>query len=101
VHGPLDAGGDLARVVNDLWAVKLMGMSGSRDPRLSFDAVTEVYDEIRPGYPPVAFDDLFGLLPPRPDVVEIGPGSGQATQDCSAAKQRCVPSRSDRHWPTC
>lgn len=79
--GPLEAGGDLVGVANDLWAVKLMGMSGSRDPRLSFDAVAEVYDEIRPGYPPVVFDDLFGLLPPRPDVVEIGPGSGQATRD--------------------
>lgn len=56
-------------------------MSGPSDPRLSFDAAAEVYDEIRPGYPPVVFDDLFSLLPPRPDVVEVGPGTGQATRD--------------------
>jgi SAM-dependent methyltransferase len=51
------------------------------DPRLSFDSVAEIYDEIRPGYPSSMFDDLFRLLPASPRVLEVGPGTGQATRD--------------------
>jgi len=51
------------------------------DPRLSFDAAAEIYDEIRPGYPPALFDDLFDLLPAHPKILEVGPGTGQATGD--------------------
>jgi SAM-dependent methyltransferase len=51
------------------------------DPRLSFDSVVEAYDEVRPTYPAGVFEALFELLPPEPDVVEVGPGTGQATQD--------------------
>jgi len=51
------------------------------DPRRSFDNAVDVYDEIRPGYPPALFVDLFGLLPRDPFVVEVGPGTGQATGD--------------------
>ncbi|MGO9876366.1 MAG: class I SAM-dependent methyltransferase [Acidimicrobiia bacterium] len=51
------------------------------DPRRSFDNAAEVYDEIRPGYPAALFVDLFGLLPRDPFVVEVGPGTGQATKD--------------------
>jgi SAM-dependent methyltransferase len=54
------------------------------DPRLSFNAAVAVYDEIRPSYPAEMFDALFSLLPPRPDIVEIGPGTGQATKDLLA-----------------
>lgn len=50
------------------------------DIRLSFNQVPELYDEIRPGYPAALFDDLFDLLPPRPDIVEVGAGTGQATR---------------------
>jgi SAM-dependent methyltransferase len=56
-------------------------MSAESDPRASFDSAVEIYDEIRPGYPPAMFDDLFGLLPVRPLIVEVGPGTGQATRD--------------------
>lgn len=56
----------------------------SDDPRFSFDAAVDVYDEIRPSYPPQLFDDVFALLPPRPHVVEVGPGTGQATKDLLA-----------------
>lgn len=56
----------------------------SADPRLSFDAAVAVYDEIRPTYPAEVFSTLFALLPPRPNVVEVGPGTGQATKDLLA-----------------
>ena len=49
--------------------------------RLGFDNVPDVYAEIRPTYPPALFDHLFGLLPTRPSVLEVGPGTGQATRD--------------------
>lgn len=53
--------------------------------RLSFfDAVPEVYDRVRPEYPAALFDALFayaadGLGRAPHDVVEVGPGTGQAT----------------------
>ena len=47
--------------------------------RAGFDGVAELYDRIRPTYPPALFEELFARLPPQPDVVEIGPGTGQAT----------------------
>src|SRR5579859_7099207 len=51
------------------------------DPRLSFDQVAEIYDDIRPSYPAALFDYLFDRLPARPCIVEVGPGTGQATRD--------------------
>ena len=54
------------------------------DPRLSFNAAVAVYDEIRPSYPAEMFDALFALLPPQPSIVEVGPGTGQATKDLLA-----------------
>ena len=56
----------------------------SNDPRLSFNAAVAVYDEIRPSYPAEMFNALFTLLPPQPAIVEIGPGTGQATRDLLA-----------------
>jgi SAM-dependent methyltransferase len=57
------------------------------DPRArreSFDKVPDVYHRIRPGYPRALFDDLFDRLPGRPHVLEVGPGTGQATRDLLA-----------------
>ena len=51
------------------------------DVRSSFDRAVDAYDEVRPSYPSDLFDALFGLLPPTPDVVEVGPGTGKATKD--------------------
>jgi SAM-dependent methyltransferase len=34
---------------------------------------------VRPQYPGPLFDELFSRLPVRPEVVEVGPGTGQAT----------------------
>jgi SAM-dependent methyltransferase len=48
---------------------------------MSFDPAVDIYDEIRPSYPAALFDDLFELLPPHPNIVEVGPGTGQATRD--------------------
>jgi SAM-dependent methyltransferase len=47
--------------------------------RATFDQVAEIYDRVRPEYPAALFDELFSRLPARPDVVEVGPGTGQAT----------------------
>ena len=47
--------------------------------RHSFDAAADIYHDARPGYPDALFDRLATLLPTTPDVLEIGPGTGQAT----------------------
>ena len=44
----------------------------------------EIYDKIRPSYPPELFSVLFEILPIEPEVVEVGPGTGQATKDLLA-----------------
>jgi SAM-dependent methyltransferase len=54
------------------------------DKRLSFNEVPDVYDEIRPSYPAALYDVLFEMLPPQPMIVEVGPGTGQATRDLLA-----------------
>jgi SAM-dependent methyltransferase len=54
------------------------------DIRLSFDEAAAIYDEIRPSYPGELFDALFQLLPSGPEIVEVGPGTGQATKDLLA-----------------
>jgi SAM-dependent methyltransferase len=51
------------------------------DPRLSFDQAAEIYDQVRPRYPAALFDYLFNRLPARPNILEVGPGTGQATRD--------------------
>lgn len=52
-----------------------------RQLRATFDEDAELYDRCRPGYPEAIFDDLGELagLGPGTRVVEIGPGTGQAT----------------------
>lgn len=59
-------------------------MGRPNDVRLSFDEAVEIYDRIRPGYPADLFDAFFDLLPPSPEIVEVGPGTGQATKDLLA-----------------
>lgn len=56
----------------------------TRDPRLTFGTVADVYDEIRPTYPAALFDAFFALLPAAPGIMEVGPGTGQATRDLLA-----------------
>jgi protein-L-isoaspartate O-methyltransferase len=49
--------------------------------RSTFDEAAELYDRARPGYPAALFDDLVELagIGPGSRVLEIGPGTGQAT----------------------
>ena len=49
--------------------------------RSTFDAVATLYDEARPGYPELFFDDLASLsgTGPGAKVLEIGCGTAQAT----------------------
>jgi len=54
------------------------------DIRFSFNEVPEVYDRVRPSYPVDLFDTLFQMLPAQPKILEVGPGTGQATKDLLA-----------------
>jgi SAM-dependent methyltransferase len=49
--------------------------------RRVFDEAAELYDQARPGYPAALFDDLAEVasIGPGCRVLEIGPGTGQAT----------------------
>jgi SAM-dependent methyltransferase len=49
--------------------------------RAGFDRIADVYDRVRPGYPPAMFDDLAELagIGPGSTVLEIGCGTGQAS----------------------
>ena len=47
--------------------------------RTTFGEDAELYDRVRPAYPRALYDDLAELLGERPKVLEIGPGTGQAT----------------------
>ncbi len=55
-------------------------MVQQRDIRLSFNGAAEIYDAVRPSYPAALFDALFEMLPGNPMIVEVGPGTGQATR---------------------
>lgn len=47
--------------------------------RATFEQVAERYDRARPTYPRELIDDLTPRIPPGGRVLEIGPGTGQAT----------------------
>jgi SAM-dependent methyltransferase len=49
--------------------------------RTTFEEVPELYDRVRPTYPPALLDELVVLaaLPERARLLEIGPGTGKAT----------------------
>jgi SAM-dependent methyltransferase len=52
-----------------------------RASRTLFDRVAELYDRARPTYPEALFDEIVALsgIPDGGRVLEIGPGTGQAT----------------------
>jgi SAM-dependent methyltransferase len=54
------------------------------DIRLSFNEVADIYDQVRPSYPADLFDSVFQMLPSQPGIIEVGPGTGQATKDLLA-----------------
>jgi SAM-dependent methyltransferase len=65
----------------DIGQTRLMDAIGLR-----FDEVAELYERVRPRYPPALFDDVAQLTgaPPGARVLEIGCGPGQATRDLLA-----------------
>jgi len=58
--------------------------------RLGFNQVPELYDRIRPTYPAELFDEVFAHLAERPALVEVGPGTGQATVELVGRGARVV-----------
>ena len=56
----------------------------------TFDSVARQYQRARPGYPAALFDDLAGLCGPVERVLELGPGTGQATRALLARGWRVV-----------
>lgn len=60
-----------------------MSKAGTEPPgsdlRRTFDQSWAIYHEARPRYPAGLFDRLFELLPEDPTVLEVGPGTGLAT----------------------
>src|SRR5262249_50211102 len=62
-------------------AARAAGRRRALSARATFDQEPERYDGARPGYPDAVFDDLASLaaLGPGSRVLELGPGTGQAT----------------------
>jgi SAM-dependent methyltransferase len=60
--------------------------------RATFTEAAELYRQARPGYPAAVFDDLaaFAQLAPGSRVLEIGPGTGQATLPLAERGYRVV-----------
>jgi SAM-dependent methyltransferase len=56
--------------------------------RQTFGEDADLYDRVRPTYPADLFDDLAAIVGDHPRVLEIGPGTGQATS-----------AMVDRGWP--
>lgn len=50
------------------------------EQRFTFDAWAEDYDAYRPGYPDALFADLAEISPPACPILEIGCGTGKATE---------------------
>lgn len=48
----------------------------------TFNRVTDAYDRLRPGYCPALFEQVFDYsgIDSKSEVLEIGPGTGQATE---------------------
>ncbi len=51
-----------------------------------YNQIAALYDRARPSYPPAIFDDIVALagLPEKARILEVGCGSGQATQPLAA-----------------
>ena len=71
--------------------------------RRIFDEDARLYDRARPDYPAALFADLVELtgLAPGTRVIEIGPGTGQATRSLAATGAVSSPSSWGRSWPPC
>jgi SAM-dependent methyltransferase len=58
-----------------------------REQRLVFGEVAETYDRLRPGYPQELVDDLRAItgVPEKARVLEVGSGTGKATEPLAVA----------------
>ena len=65
-------------------SVRLEFVSRPDDVRLAFNEAVDAYDDVRPSYPDTFFDAIFDNLAAQPTIVEVGPGTGQATKDLLA-----------------
>ena len=67
-------------------------MADREELRAIFDEDAERYQRARPGYPAAVFDDLrrFAEVGPGARVLEIGPGTGQATAVLAAGGPQLV-----------
>jgi ubiquinone/menaquinone biosynthesis C-methylase UbiE len=69
--------------VNRLESGSFGNEPGAMEQRFTFNAVAELYDRARAGYPPALYDDLIALadLSPGDPILEIGCGTGKATEE--------------------
>lgn len=67
--------------------------------RAIFGADAQIYHDVRAGYPTALFEHLRDPAGPRPRILEIGPGSGLATQGLlDLAPEELVAVESDPHF---
>ena len=65
----------------DSWEESMLRWN-SKDFRKVFDTIPDQFDKFRPRYSAELFDDLisYAQIGPGKDVLELGPGTGQATE---------------------
>jgi SAM-dependent methyltransferase len=63
------------------WSTSAMDFPDREQLRTTFEEVPELYDRVRPTYPPALFGELVELagIPERGRILEIGTGPGKAT----------------------
>jgi SAM-dependent methyltransferase len=61
------------------WVSMSGGTAAEREQGTVFGEVAELYDRVRPGYPPALFDEVLAFAPESPRVLEVGAGTGKAT----------------------
>ena len=73
------------------------------EQRVVFGEVAQQYDDARPSYPDEIFDIAmsFGGLAAGDDALEIGGGTGKATQGFLARGLKCTRSSRAPAWPRC
>ena len=69
--------------------------------RSIFDEDADLYDRSRPDYPPALFADLVNItgIGAGSTVVEIGPGTGQATRGLLATGAAIIAVEIGAIWP--
>ncbi len=55
-----------------------------------FTGLAQVYDRYRPHYPAAALDAVLAGLPPQPEIVDVGAGTGISTRAMAALGARVI-----------